>query len=204
MVEHIFISHTKKDERFCSNFDKVNSRVGLAAFRSEIECLARPPWTTIKEKMEKSVAMFLLIGRELVTYQDEARLVEEIYRDWVHTQNWITYEVGLAHKIGLDIWVLCDNVEINFPVPYLNNYDIRGVDFDHREGMENYWWLRKRLEDYRDGKKYPLGWNPDYIFKCPHETCQISFNFHSYMEKNSYIICPSCLREIHLENGWLL
>lgn len=53
----------------------------------------------------------------------------EARENWKHTQNWIAYEIGIASERLKDVWVLCDDVEINFPVPCLNNYALRR-DFD--------------------------------------------------------------------------
>jgi len=200
MVVQIFMSHTRKDVEFCTNFDVVAARVGIKVFRSELEHIDYPAWMTIKQEMVKSVAMFLLVGAELVLNQELAGNSVEAQNNWKYTQNWISYEVGLACQLGIDVWVLCDNERINFPVPYLNNYDVRGIDFD----VGNYWWLRDRLENYQNGNVYNFDWNPDFIFTCPNIRCGISFNLHSPIEKGEIIICPSCLVEHTLELGWLV
>jgi hypothetical protein len=190
------MSHTKKDVDFCTKFDVVSARVGLRVFRSEFEAISTPAWNTIRDAMRNSIAMFLLVGEELVKNQTESSLNSEA--NWKFTQNWISYEVGLACQLGIDVWVLCDNVSINFPIPYLNNYDIRGIEYD------DFWWLRDRLENYSKKLTYPVGWNDDFTFLCPFDSCGSIFNFHSVIPKNESIICPTCLREITLENGWLL
>jgi hypothetical protein len=117
-----FLSHTKLDSKFCDRFDNVCASVGLARFRSDFADIAKPSWSTIKYELEQSSVLFLLVGKELVKQQATPT------QDWKHTQNWISYEVGLAHGRGIDVWVVCDSVEINFPVPYFNNYAPFGLE----------------------------------------------------------------------------
>lgn len=69
MAYQVFISHTKDDIEFCDRFDRACARVGLRAFRSEFETIKVPQWETIKEAMENSIAMFLLVGKQLVAHQ---------------------------------------------------------------------------------------------------------------------------------------
>ena len=115
-MRQVFVSHTKKDEKFCDQFDRVCARVGIKAFRSEFETISTPAWKTIKEAINKSIALFFLVGKELVKSQNENE------PEWRYTQNWIAYEMGLACQKGIDVWAICDDVLINFPMPYINNY----------------------------------------------------------------------------------
>ena len=200
MIVQIFMSHTQKDTKFCTNFDVVAARVGIKVFRSELEDIGTPAWITIKQEMEKSTAMFLLVGTQLVLNQELAGKSMEAQNSWKYTQNWISYEVGLANQLGIDVWVLCDNVKINFPVPYLNNYDIRGIDLENK----NFWWLRERLEKYQKGNSYPLGWNPDFEFTCLNASCGAVFNLHSPIMKGDLLVCPTCLEQYTLDFGWLV
>lgn len=118
MAVKVFISHTKKDEKFCDIFDRACSRVGIAAFRSEFEEIEKPEWRTIRDEIRQSVALFFLVGEELVKFQE----IKEKNQEWSYTRNWIAYEIGIACNREIDVWVLCDEVKINFPVPYFNNY----------------------------------------------------------------------------------
>jgi len=188
----IFISHTKDDVEFCDKFDRAVARVGIKAFRSEFETIEIPQWKTIKEAMEKSVAMFLLVGKELVAHQRDPT------PDWKYTQNWIAYETGLACQKGIDVWVICDKVEINFPVPYFNNYDVWGLSL-----RENIDWLKSVLNFYNSGGSYaePI---PNKRIHCQHKDCRINFNLHSALPKGATIKCPQCLRDIVLEKDFLL
>ena len=61
----VFISHSRHDKEYCNAFDSACTRVGLKSFRSEFENIERPPWKTIKNEINKSSALFLLLGKNL-------------------------------------------------------------------------------------------------------------------------------------------
>ncbi len=183
MAYQIFVSHTKEDVEFCDMFDRACARVGLKAFRSEFETIQLPQWKTIKEAMDKSIAMFLLVGKQLVAHQASPT------PDWKYTQNWIAYETGLACERGIDVWVYCDNVDINFPVPYFNNYALYGM----RE-RENFEVLKGILTRYNSGETFPAPtWGRGTY--CSHKECGIKFNLHSALPAGTTIKCPQCLRD---------
>lgn len=193
MVVSLFMSHTKLDKEFCDRFDVVAARVGVKVFRSEYETIENPAWKTIKEQMDVSSAMFLLVGKELVKAQAASEEDSKLREEWKHTQNWIAYEIGLACERGIDVWVVCDNVDINFPVPYLNNYAVFGSSE----------WIRRILEAYSGGENFPLGkWDrEDY---CIYENCKAKFNMHSVIPVDGKVICPTCLRKMIYKKGWLV
>ena len=192
MAYQVFVSHTKDDKEFCDMFDVACARVGLRAFRSEFETIGIPQWKTIKEAMEQSIAMFLLVGKKLVAHQASPS------PDWKYTQNWIAYETGLACQKGIDVWVFCDGVEVNFPVPYFNNYALYGLDT-----KENFDFLRTILTTYDSGETFPVPtWNRNT--PCPHEDCGIEFNLHSTLPPGKVIKCPQCLKDIPFKQGFLL
>jgi len=141
--------------------------------------------------MDASTAMFLLVGKELVKAQEASEKDPKLREDWKHTQNWIAYEIGLACERGIDVWVWCDGVDINFPVPYLNNYAIHGQEK----------WIRGILEEYSKGNTYPLGIKgiEDY---CPYKECGTRFNMHSKIPVNGKVACPTCLKKMVYPKGW--
>ena len=195
----IFISHTKRDKEFCDAFDSVVARVKIKAYRSEYEKIVRPAWKPIKDAINKSSALFLLIGKELVESQDS----EE--PGWRHTQNWIAYEVGVASQRGIDVWVICDDVLINFPVPYINNYLTTGLK---EEKAFDY--LRDILEQYKIGWTFPYPYtdllDPKQKFGvfCPFDNCKLEFNLHVALLPGDVIRCPQCLREMEFRAGHLI
>lgn len=184
------MSHTKLDTDFCNRFDSAVARVGIKAFRSEFETIKPPAWRTIKNQIVGSRAVFLLVGEELNNAQALSDSSAEARENWKFTQNWIAYEVGLACMKGIDVWVICDNLEINFPVPYLNNYTLTISNDESSIGF-----IRLVLEEYVKGKTFPLG-----IFKrnvaCAHHDCKVEFNFHTTMSANTDFVCPTCLKNI--------
>jgi hypothetical protein len=180
------------DETTCNQFDIAAAREGIKVFRSEYEAMKAPAWETIKTEMQRSRALFLLVGPELVKSQEQGS------KDWKFTQNWIAYEVGLACAQGIDVWVLCDNVEINFPVPYLNNYSMGSIE-NKAGGFE-----REVIRHYLQGETYPFGYKEKKKFFCPHKDCGAKFNFHNILEAGSVTNCPTCLQKLKFDKGWLL
>ena len=195
-MRQIFISHTKKDEEFCDDFDRIAARVGIPAFRAKYEKIKKPAWKTINYKINKSIALFLLIGKELVESQDSGD------PEWRRTQNWIAYEIGVASQRGIDVWVICDDVSINFPVPYINNYFTMGLK---EEKAFDY--LRDILEMYKIGWTFPYPYiDPDtkqeFCVVCPN--CELEFNLHVTLPPGYVIRCPQCLRELEFRVGHLI
>ena len=194
MVVQLFMSHTKKDKEFCDRFDIQAARVGVRIFRSEFEEIKPPAWKTIKENIDASDALFLLVGKQLVKAQAASEKDSKSREEWKHTQNWIAYEIGVACELGIDVWVMCDNVDINFPVPYLNNYAIYGTAS----------WIRSVLKVYRDGESYPLGEYPERVDTCANKKCRAKFNLHSVIKVKQVVVCPTCLRSYTYTKGHLL
>ena len=189
---HVFLSHTKLDEDFCNRFDNICCNVGIGRFRSEFASIEDPPWRTIKQQLDESRALFLLIGKELVSRQSSPD-----NPGWKFTQNWISYEVGIAHQRNIDIWVVCDSVDINFPVPYFNNY----VPFGLEPGtaME---YMNNVFIDYLAGHSFPTAPGTDgQTTYCP--GCGIEFNLHATLRAEQAIVCPQCLKGISFPAGFV-
>ena len=188
----VFLSHTRLDSAFCDRFDNICANVGIRRFRSEFADIQAPPWQTIKEQLGKSRALFLLVGKELVNQQacgDNP--------NWKFTQNWISYEVGIAHQRNIDIWVVCDSVRINFPVPYFNNYMPFGLE--PPDAMD---YMNATLWAYSEGVTSPVPKDPDRLGTtfCP--SCSIRFNLHAQLYSGDIVVCPQCLREIVFPEGF--
>jgi len=203
MVVQLFMSHTKLDKAFCDKFDVAAARVGVRVFRSEFETIKPPAWKTIKKQMELSSAMFLLVGKKLVEAQAASNRSVKARDAWKHTKNWIAYEVGLACQRGIDVWVICDDVDINFPVPYLNNYALNLESIEEDGSIDKIGLIRWILEEYSKGKSFPfgIGGRGD---TCVYEDCLAQYNLHSQVEKNGEVVCPTCLRTNVYPEGWLL
>jgi len=181
----VFLSHTRLDNDFCNRFDNICANVGIRRFRSEFAYIEKPSWRTIREQLGKSRALFLLVGKKLVEQQ-----AYPVSPDWKFTQNWISYEVGIAHQRNIDVWVICDSVEINFPVPYFNNYQPFGL-----EGFDSMEYLEYILSMYQRGHRFSLEANQGRLHtSCP--TCSIEFNLHASLQTNQFVVCPQCLHGI--------
>jgi len=186
----VFESHTKHDSDFCDVFDKACARVGIDAFRSEYESIESPAWKTIKDELSQSSALFLLIGKALVSMQSAHE------KDWEYTQNWISYEIGIASALNIDIWVACDSgIHLNFPVPYFNNYLPYGIS---SEG--NFKCMVSVLREYSKGNTYDtLG---IYKITCPYSECKLTYNLHAEVKEGGDIICPCCLKVMTFKKGF--
>lgn len=195
-MKQVFVSHTQKDMDFCDAFDRVCARVGIKCFRSEFESISPPAWITIKEALNSSIALFFLVGNELVVNQDLN------YPEWRYTQNWIAYEIGLACQLGVDVWAICDDVLINFPMPYINNY--LTVSLKHRPAFD---YLRFVLEEYKRGELFSVPYinvrGKDLSVTCPHGNCRAEFNLHVTLQPGTEIRCPQCLENMVFPKGHL-
>lgn len=191
MSTKVFESHTKLDSDFCDVFDRGCARVGIDAFRSEYESIEPPAWQTIRSELRQSKALFLLVGKSLV----EAQITHNL--DWEYTQNWISYEIGIASQLGIDVWVLCDGVEINFVMPYLNNYWPYSI-----RGKKNFRSFVEMLQGYANGVKYDL--NNEQAITCPYKDCLITYNLSAEVQKGGAIVCPGCLKSMVFSEGHLL
>ncbi len=183
-VKQIFVSHTKKDADFCDQFDVTCARVGIRAFRSEFENIGAPPYKTIMNAMNNSVALFLLVGKELVKSQETGS------QEWEYTQNWIAFEIGLACQKGIDVWAVCDSIGINFPMPYLNNYSTVTL-----KSAVAFGYMKYVLGEYAQGRTFAYPYQANGIH-CPYEDCRMEFNYHVKWKAGDEIPCPHCLKSM--------
>ncbi len=191
MTIQVFVSHTQRDVEFCDIFDRACARVGIKAFRSEFESIILPAWSTILNAIRNSQALFLLVGKELVKEQSLHN------PSWEYTQNWIAYEIGVACDRGIDVWVICDNVIINFPVPYLNNY--LTVSLRNKQSFDYFVTI---LQKYAAGLKTTFP-DKDCVVECPYTTdCKGIYNLNVRLKPGSRITCPQCLRGMTFEKGF--
>ncbi len=190
MAVQVFVSHTQKDVEFCDIFDRACARVGIKAFRSEFEKIKLPAFETIRNAIRNSQALFLLIGKELVS----AQALHD--SSWEHTQNWIAYEIGIACEREIDVWVICDDVKLNFPVPYLNNYLTQSLR--HKNSFDYFVWV---LGKYAGGVKTTF---PDdkFVTQCPYADCKAIYNLNVRLRTGGTIVCPQCLQTIVFPEGF--
>lgn len=194
----VFISHSRHDVEYCNAFDSACARVGLRSFRSEFENIEKPPWMTIKSEINKSNALFLLLGKKLRERQRNVLVDTPGYTDWLFTQNWISFEIGVAAQKGIDIWVLSDSADINFPVLYLNNYYLWEGDLTNPNERE----LLRILKTYSEYRR--VNFDKKAAFTCQNPLCRATYNIHQQFARGAQIKCPSCLKRNEFPEGWLL
>jgi hypothetical protein len=198
MTVQVFLSHTKLDIKCCDQFGVAASLIGLKVFRSEFEKIEFPAWKTIKDAINNSSALFLMVGKELTEAQQSSETDAAARENWKHTQNWIAYEIGVACQRGIDVWVICDSVNINFPVPYLNNYDTWGI---RKELPLSLAWIKWVFDEYNNGRSMTLKGHPGFNYKCTY--CGAVFNLHSELPKGMQVPCPTCLKAMSFPDGWM-
>ena len=185
MYKKVFISHSKDDPN-SDEFHKIFSGIESRGVWMEFEKYDTPPFISIREYVNSSDALFVLLSRHLVNK--------------LHTINWVSFEVGLAAnckkkqgKMGLDVWVfdpLSEN--IYFPVPYCTHY------MRYRTSSA----FIQLMKGIVTRKSKPLGIPVD----CPYMDCKVSFTyFRTPIRSNSpahSIQCPTCRRPIEVQNYW--
>jgi len=168
----IFLSHSQADEEIRDYFLKIFGIEGVQAISVEFENFPPPPWQFIKRQMFESDALFLLLGPNVI---DRG----------IYTQNWISFEVGLACQLNKEIWVFEQiDIPVRFPVPYLNHYLL--YDPKNRKHLD---YIRVIISAYKViplFRKIPVGYS--YVI-CPNPKCQVSFLLHTKMIEFE---CPSC------------
>ena len=203
-MSHIFLSHSKKDISIIDTFKQAFSSSNVKPILMEYENFQNPPWKEIQNKIRTSSALFVLLGPNL--------------KNSDYTQNWVSYEVGIADSFNKPIWVFEDiNNQILFPIPHVNNYLI--YDPSLTESLE---YLQTIIKSYAISSVGALGGlmltaaitsNPLVLIAgtllgskigiptkpagtkiiCPYFDCKITFEFYN---NNQTIRCPSCRRTL--------
>ena len=188
----IFESISKQDKDTAKRFDSIAQKEKIAIYKAEYETLRTPAWQKVKDALDNSKALIFLVGPKMVDAKTKGD------KEWSQIQGWIGYEIGIAITLNLDVWVISDNgVEINFSVPYINNYSL-GIE-TKPNGYE-----AKVLRSYGEGAKFEFGYSKSRRFYCPNKACGGQFNLHNVLQKGESIVCPMCLRVLSFPNGWQL
>jgi len=153
----------------------------------EFEDINPPPSLFIRDSVNKSEAIFVLLSKYLV--------------DQEHTNSWVSFEVGLAanrtkanvspesthSELGLDIWVFEPlDEDINFAVPYCTYY------MRYAPTVERLKWLRDILRGDTPTGRFGVP------IICGYEDCKLSFNYLSRFYTDS-LNCPACRRGLTLK-----
>jgi len=174
----IFLSHSSADEEVRDYFLKVSGLAGVQAVSVEFEYFPPPPWKYIKDQIFQSDALFLLLGPNVI---DRG----------IYTQNWISFEIGLACQLNKEIWVFEQfDIPVRFPVPYLDHYVL--YDPKNRGHLD---YIRSIIEAYKPIpilRKFPEAYTE---ITCPNKECEISFLLHTEIAEFE---CPSCRKPIKI------
>jgi hypothetical protein len=201
----IFISHSRRDAETVAAFCNIFARTQLRAVFLEFENYLIPPWTQIKNEVQQASAVFLLLSPELNSSN--------------FTQNWVSYEVGLACMSNKPVWVYEQwQNPVKFPVPYLTDYIV--FDRNNRAHREA---IKQHVEKYDPNPVLAglaLGGLVGAAFggvgagigallgaavaqpktlgvptACPYPNCGIHFRVHSNVPQ---LLCPACRQGFHL------
>ena len=171
-MTRIFLAHSQGDEDIRDFFIKIGGLAGVEVKAMEFETLASPAWGTIRTWLFLSNVLFVLLG-------------EKIIDKGIFTQNWISFEIGIAcgmyQTSRKDVWVF-EPIQYNvrFPVPFLDHYML--YDIDDVNSM-NY--IRAIMEGYKSFfKRIPQGFTD---ITCP--CCQVTFKLHTQIQEFN---CPAC------------
>ena len=168
----VFLSHSRADTEMRDYFLKVFGLAGVQARVVEFEYFPPPPWQYIKNEMASSDALFLLIGPNVI---DRG----------VYTQNWISFEIGLACQLRKEIWVFEQiSIPVRFPVPYLDKYVL--YDPGNRDHLD---YIRSIIETYKVRPHFREFPSEYALVTCPNEKCKISFHLCTEIHEFE---CPSC------------
>jgi len=145
----------------------------------EFENITPPPYQSIKNFVNESNALFVLLSPELF--------------DLKHTTNWVAFEVGLAanwrsHYLipkiiqdRIDVYVFEPADErVDFCVPYCTYY------MPYNGSNEEVKFLRELIE-------FAPNHNKGIPIKCPYPECQIEFKLLTITEN---FVCPACRQGI--------
>lgn len=198
----IFFAHSKDDRELLDELAIPFAHTDISQFQAGFEDIEEPVSESIKEQIQNSRALFVILGENAQEKQ--------------HTKIWIAWEVGIAIQNQIDVWVLNDiNWPIRMPIPSITDYLL----WD-REDEDQKRDLRDMLEnEFVDGDMSPprkLGLdtteNPTFgnnrnrrvrgqtellikkpiEVECPYEGCgeQFRLRFEGVEQFN----CPACRR----------
>lgn len=190
----IFICHSSKDRELAAAFSTAGSSVkpdGMLVHRKELVDISAPPDEEIARDIRSSLAMFVLIGPGLI------ELLEQDKEKWLHTSNWMSFEIGIALGANIDIWVVTADPLYKFPVL---TFDVYFPLPPNRKEKDINKLLTGFLELYKDTgvkrlKDAPEKYIKEFSYVCPNERCKRSFiSLFPFKDMNIYrqIKCPSC------------
>lgn len=176
VYNQVFISHSKDDPNL-DFFHRVFSGLKTKAVWMEFEEIKPPPHQTIKNFVNQSDALFVLLSEPLLRK--------------LYTANWVSFEIGLAanwRSPYLIPRIIQDRIDVYVFEPYQNPVDY-AVPYCtyymlYTGSVEELKFLRKLIENA------PFH-NMGIPIKCPYEGCSIEFKLLTDLNEFK---CPACRR----------
>lgn len=160
--------------------------------------LKHPLGKQLNGKSTNHPALFLLIGKEFTERQRSVTTNTPEYTSWVFTQNWIAFEIGVASQKGIEVWVLCEDPDIYFPVPYLTNLYF----WEGKLSNPDQRYLIFFLKAY--SKNNVIVFDKRMKHTCPNPNCKATYNIIQSLRKGVKLKCPSCLEIMEFPDGFNL
>lgn len=188
LLPPFFISHSGSDRvivdsilrifQHHNNFHRLG-RPHRIMNRDELSRSQKPHWEQIKDAIQESDAVLLILTRGITQQK--------------HTQNWVAFEVGVAAGCDPPKRVIAIRAEgVQIPIPYLDHYYSYSTPFPPAPHS------RRRLtmqheESQFNAIMYPMLSNVNYKphfpqNHCPH--CKLRYYHHSSGERP--FKCPCC------------
>jgi len=177
----VFVTHSQYDKKEINFFTNIAARSGFRVYLMEWEDLdgkysAERIRDIIKSNWTENVKIVVvLLGENVLNPPSQT-----------YTQNWITFEVGIAADSKKPVWVL-ENKDnpIDYPIPFVSDYyqyELDKVD---------------DLQSIGDIIQYQMSNPPEYnqIYKkvtetCPNKDCNAEFRiWNRYYDD---LDCPVC------------
>ena len=182
MYNQVFISHSKDDPNL-DFFHRIFSGMKTRSVMMEFEKITPPSYEIIRRKVNESDAVWVLLSDYLL--------------ERLHTNNWVSFEIGLAAnrqksifplyppQIGIEVYVFESlGRQIDFPVPYCNYY------MPYEGNREELKFLRNVI------KAAPYLGKIGTPVRCPYPDCNIKFKL---LRDAKQFICPACRKRIEFK-----
>jgi hypothetical protein len=185
LASQIFISHSAKDNEISDFFIRKFDDTDVKPVLMEYEKWSRndrPNWMWIKDEIQKSSVLFLILTKNIVKNE--------------YTQNWVAFEIGVAATSNppIPIFVFREQ-NIDFPVPYLNYYfdqplsntrHLFSRDVSSTVLNAMFHSLKENIVEEIIKNKNPSTLDLKFL-KC--SNCLLEFDYFGIEEK---LICPCC------------
>lgn len=181
----VFVSHSKYDVEMINFFTNITSKEGIKNYFMEWEDLNKKyPAIRISDIIksdwiEDINMVVVLLGPNLANPPNMH-----------YTQNWVTFEVGVAAGCNKPVLVLEEiNHITDFPIPYVTDYC--QYQLGNNEDRKN---IGKIMNNIHEIRTNSVKVADDVPVTCGYDDCNAKFNL--WMRHSNNINCPVCRRPI--------